>query len=303
MFLLPAFLTTIFFSLSAVTANRLAKMLGGLSANFWRISLAAVFLGIWAHTYGPGLGGRAFPLFLLSGFVGFGIGDAALYQALPRIGSRLTVMLVHCLAAPFAAVVEWAWLDTRLTGLQVALGAMILVGVMVALAPSEHLHIPRRTMVVGIVCGVIAAFGQGFGAVLSRKAFQVAADAGESIDGLSSAYQRILAGWVTAGVLLVVARQHQRWFMKEAEATERTGRWQEAAPWVVVNALSGPTLGVGCYQWALASTPTGLVLPIVALTPLVVIPFVRYMEGEKPSGRSLAGGVLAVAGAVALTMI
>jgi drug/metabolite transporter (DMT)-like permease len=63
-----------------------------------------------------------------------------------------------------------------------------------------------------------------------------------------------------------------------------------------MNAISGPALGVGCYQWALSQRPAGVVLPIVALTPLVIIPFSRYVEGERPRKRSLAGGAIAVVG-------
>jgi drug/metabolite transporter (DMT)-like permease len=69
---------------------------------------------------------------------------------------------------------------------------------------------------------------------------------------------------------------------------------------VVVNALAGPALGVGCYQWALMQAKSGVVLPIVALTPLVIIPFSGYVEGDKPTVRSLLGGVIAVIGAVLL---
>jgi len=69
-----------------------------------------------------------------------------------------------------------------------------------------------------------------------------------------------------------------------------------------MNTICGPTVGVSCFQWALKTTATGVVLPIIALTPLVVIPFTAKFEGEKPGVRSLIGGVLAVAGAVALAM-
>jgi len=44
-------------------------------------------------------------------------------------------------------------------------------------------------------------------------------------------------------------------------------------------------------------------LPIVATTPLVVIPFAKVVEGEQPTRRSLIGGVIAVIGAVALTIV
>src|SRR5688572_4751820 len=128
----PALLTTLLFSISGVAANRTSRILGGTEANFWRILLAALFLGVLANTIGAGLGGPGLQIFFVSGIVGFGIGDLALYQAFPRLGSRLSIMLVHCLAAPFAAVVEWFWLGNRITSLEAISSAVILIGVAVA---------------------------------------------------------------------------------------------------------------------------------------------------------------------------
>src|SRR5437870_7828115 len=82
-----AFLTTILFSISVVCGHRSAKLIGGTEANFWRLTCATFFLGIWAYGFGVGLSGDAFPVFLLSGIMGIGIGDVALFQALPRLGS------------------------------------------------------------------------------------------------------------------------------------------------------------------------------------------------------------------------
>jgi drug/metabolite transporter (DMT)-like permease len=67
---------------------------------------------------------------------------------------------------------------------------------------------------------------------------------------------------------------------------------------VLINSIAGPALGVGCFQWALATRGTGVVLPIVALTPLVIIPFSMWFEKERPTRRSLLGGLIAVSGAV-----
>jgi drug/metabolite transporter (DMT)-like permease len=288
---LPAFLTTVLFSISAVCAQRTSKALGGVEANLWRIILAAILLGLWAHTMGQGTGGKAFPLFLWSGVLGFGLGDVALYQALPRIGSRLSILLVHCLAAPFAAAVEWWWLGTRITPTQMIAGTLILCGVALALAPGRHLKISRGVFWTGVAGGVFAAVGQALGAVVSRQAYRVADRVGESIDGLTAAYQRILAGLVVAFVVwLIVKAKGQK--AREGIRTDRSRLW----PWVLMNAIAGPAVGVGCYQWALSHRPAGVVLPIVALTPLVIIPFSRYFEGEQPRKRSLAGGAIAVVG-------
>jgi drug/metabolite transporter (DMT)-like permease len=42
------------------------------------------------------------------------------------------------------------------------------------------------------------------------------------------------------------------------------------------------------------------VLPVVAMVPLAVIPLAYWLEQERPTRRSLVGGVLAVAGVVGL---
>lgn len=302
-----AFLTTILFSLSAVCANRTTRLLGGIAANFWRLLLATALLAIWAHGWGTGIAGKAFPLFFASGLVGFGLGDLALYQALPRLGSRLSVILVSCLSAPVAAVMEWFWLGTPMSPAQIASGILILVGVAVALAPSEHLNLSRRVMSLGIYFGLLAALGQGIGAVMSRKAFAIASQAGQNVDGITAAYQRILGGVLIAGGGFVLLKLRQRWSAApEVTAIALVGTenmnspWRRAWPWVLLNGLTGPALGVSCYQWALKQHGTGVVLPIVAITPLVIIPFARYMEGERARPRSLIGGLIAVAGAVAL---
>ena len=54
-------------------------------------------------------------------------------------------------------------------------------------------------------------------------------------------------------------------------------------------------------QWALATTPSGIVLPIAATAPLLCIPIAFWLEGDRPPRRAIVGGVLAVAGCMALT--
>ena len=308
--MLPAFLTTILFSLSAVSARRTADIMGGIEANFWRLAMAAVLLGTWAHSFGLGLRGEALPYFLLSGCVGFGVGDLALFQALPRLGSRLTVMLVHCLAAPLAALAEWWWLGTTLSVQKMACGAVILAGVVIALAPGEHLQWSSKKVIQGILFGLLAACGQGGGAVISRKANQVAVLAAQNVDGITAAYQRILAGLALAGLFLILVKWRGRARMEARDpglagsgVLSARERWRRGGFWILLNALAGPSLGVSCFQWALKTTPTGVVLPIVATTPLVVIPFTLVLEGERPSRTSIVGGVIAVIGAVALASV
>jgi drug/metabolite transporter (DMT)-like permease len=72
--------------------------------------------------------------------------------------------------------------------------------------------------------------------------------------------------------------------------------------WLLANGLAGPVIAVGCYQWALATTPTGIVLPIAATSPLMAMPIAFWLEGDRPSRRAIIGGIIAVGASVGLTL-
>ncbi|HTH48391.1 MAG TPA: DMT family transporter [Candidatus Limnocylindria bacterium] len=287
----PAFLATWLFALSSVAAKRSVLLLGSSTANLVRIVLAALVLGLYAHTFGAGLHGVALGWFIASGLIGFGICDTAIFLALPLIGAQLTALMVQCLAAPIAAVTEWLWLGTNLGISEAIAGITILVGVGIALFPGKGKTPATRLGTKGIVLGLIAAAGQAIGAVLSRHGQLLSKAAGQPIDGMSVAYQRILAG--VAFTLVWWYWQRRR---NPPPAEPRP--WRRAWPWIVANAVSGPSLGVACYQWAFQLQPTGVVMSITALTPLAVIPLAWWLDGERPTARSLSGGCVAVGGAI-----
>ena len=296
--MIPAILATLLFCISAVTANRATRLAGSIEANFWRLLLASVLLGGWAHSFGSGWGGSAWGIFFASGVVGFGIGDLALYLSYPRLGSRLTLLLTHCLAAPLAAVCEWIWLGTTLRWAEIVAVGSILTGVCLALTPTENLHLDKRTLAVGTAWGVLAAMGQGIGAVMSRVGYAANLRDGFDMDGMSVAYQRILGGLAIGAASFV--------WINGRKPAESAGWIRMPLPptksfsWIVITGLTGPTFGVACYQWALEHTPSGIVLSIVATAPLAVMPITFWMEGDRPGKRAFIGGLLAVLGVIAL---
>ena len=304
--MLAAFLAAVFFALSAIFAHRTSRMVGVFGANCARLWVATILLALWAHGFGQGLCGEGLPVYVLSGVVGFGVGDIGLFAALPRIGSRLTALMVQCLASPIAALLEWLWLGTRPTALDLLCGAIILLGVGIAVAPdTRRASLPgppqpeeARARRHGVLYGVMAAVGQAGGAVTSRKAHAVSALAGIDIGGGTAAYQRALGGLAIVTAAYLITRRRSLLATRPTAAA-----WRAAWPWIVANALVGATIGVSFYQQALATTPSAIVLPIVALTPLIVVPFAFVFEHERPSARSLLGGALAVAAAAALARL
>jgi drug/metabolite transporter (DMT)-like permease len=305
--MLASFLASFFFALNATCASHSVRTLGPARANLGRLVVATVMLGTFAHAFGGGFSSASVPWFLLSGLIGMGLGDLGVYGALPLLGSRLTVLMTQCLAAPIAALGEWLWLGTRLTAAQIAWGLLILAGVAVAITPSKSSPPRVRVRPVGFLFGLLAAAGQGLGALVSRKGVNVAELAGEAAQnatfGLTAAYQRIFAGLLfTACWFFAFHLLGRRPFASLPEPKDGVlGLPGRAWGWMIANGMAGPVLGVGCYQWALATTPSGIVLPIAATAPLLAIPIAFWLEGDRPSRRAIIGGILAVGGCVALT--
>jgi drug/metabolite transporter (DMT)-like permease len=56
-------------------------------------------------------------------------------------------------------------------------------------------------------------------------------------------------------------------------------------------------------QWALKTTPAGIVQAIIATSPIVLVPMTRIVDGEKISVRPVLGAMIAVGGVIGLTFL
>lgn len=309
--MIPAFVATFLWSYCVVAARRSVDQLGENLANLARILVAVTALGLMAHCFGLGLGGGGFLYFALSGVIGFGLGDIGAFYAMPRIGSRLTILMAQCGAAPIAGLAEWYWMGTTLGLGQILAIVLILSGIVVALAPK---NIPASSMpmfIAGISFGLLAAVGQGLGAVISRKAYVEANAAGNWVEsqgvldsiwmGATAGYQRLIGGAATIFLFYLLSLVIKRWRTGPREPHVQDSRLTKAR-FVLLNAAAGPIFGLICFQWALATTPSAIVQPIIAMTPLVIMPMAWYFEGDRPTLRSLFGGLISVAGVILLAL-
>jgi len=297
--MLAALLAVVLFSMSGVAGERTARYWGGQQGNLLRLFFATLLM--WSVTliwFRESLRAETFGWLFFSGIVGFGLGDIALFLAYVRIGARLTILLNLCTAPVWGALLEWLWLGTILTGTQFAAGALILGGVSLALL-AQPLGPGRGSRAIGILCGLAAGCGQGMGAVISRKAFEVAGHAGFSINGFSAAAQRVSGGFLTALTLMVVLSATGAIHSRFAAITNR----RRACLWLATTTLCGPVLGVSCFQWSLLDLPAAITMALVATTPIAMIPLTMLLEREQPRALSIVGSLLAVAGVVWMVML
>lgn len=302
-----ALLTAVLFALTGVCAAQSSRLLGASRANAWRLVVALVILGIWAHGFGPGLGGGVLRWFLLAGGIGFGLGGWCTFQALRRVGSTLTLLIVECAAAVFAAMIGWIWLGAALRPVEMAFAILILAGVVVGMTPGPVPALRREAVLAGCGLAAAAALFQAVSFNLSRHAFTILKNAGESIHPLGAAYQRLLGGALVAMALYAITTAIQKTSRAPKPPDTQSAPFPESpfpAPvWVGLNAVFGPVLGVTCMLWAISLVANpGLVQAVAASSTLLTVPFAHRLEAARPRAPYFLGCLLALGGVAGLLL-
>jgi drug/metabolite transporter (DMT)-like permease len=65
---------------------------------------------------------------------------------------------------------------------------------------------------------------------------------------------------------------------------------------IATTALIGLLLGMTLFLYALQGAQTGIIATLSATSPVIILPLLWLRTGQRPSGKSWAGAVLAVAG-------
>ncbi|MGK0188458.1 MAG: drug/metabolite transporter (DMT)-like permease [Verrucomicrobiales bacterium] len=261
---------------------------------------------------------------LFSGIVGFGIGDVALFLAYFRIGARFTILVNLCLAPVFGAIGEYLWMGQTVTVAEIASIVVIVVGLVLALRPDKKhpANVQPGMVTTGACFAVVAGMGQGFGAVISRYADSLAVGAGVEMHGigggLAQAFVRTLGG-LTIALICFAAYQWGAGRLKRvipasagnpvpeptrlSDAVKTRGRHKLFPFWLIGAALTGPVLGVSCFQWALQSQKSAIVLAVTATSPLLVMLLARAFEKERTSPLAITGALISVSGVIAICLM
>ena len=150
-----------------------SKRLGNLTLNVLRMALALLFSLVlfWfaAGTPLPPIGSiEACVWMLLSGIVGYVIGDFCLFQCYIIIGSRYG-QLFMTLAPLAAALMAWITLGQQMTPISIVAMFVTLIGIGISiLGRGEHHKVSLKLPLNGVLFAIGAALCQGIGLVLSK---------------------------------------------------------------------------------------------------------------------------------------
>ena len=273
-----------------------SKRLGNLTLNVLRMSLALVFslvlfLVVTGNPLPAGASSEACGWMLLSGLVGYVIGDFCLFQCYIIIGSRFG-QLFMTLAPLAAALMAWVTLGQQLTLMSLMAMLITLSGIAISiLGRGEHHRLALSLPVSGVLYAIGAAVCQGVGLVLSKigmNHFEPVAGMPEWLVPFSANFFRCIAGFVGFLVLLY----WRTGFKPLGEALHDCKGLTVAT----ATTIFGPFVGVGFSLMAVQYTAAGIASTLMAMTPIIILLPSHWLFGERITWRAIFGAVISVVG-------
>jgi drug/metabolite transporter (DMT)-like permease len=297
---LAALATSACWSGSSVFFTLSGRLVGAVAVNRLRLILAVLFVMI-THCL---LQGQLLPLdaepfrwgwLALSGLLGYVIGDSFLFQAYVLIGPRLGMLLMSTHPV-FGTILAWALLNEQLSGLELLGIALSVSGVALVVSDRQNgpasgdqaaPRVDRRTYILGILCGLGAAFGQASGLLASKLGLV------DGFPAISGNLIRLLAAMAAIWIITAVRRE-VRATVTRLRANPRAVRY------VFGGAAVGPFLGVWLSLVAVQLAPLGVASTLMALSPIFLLPVGRVLFRERIGVRAVLGTGVAIVGAAIL---
>jgi drug/metabolite transporter (DMT)-like permease len=285
-----ALLTAFFWTGSAIAFSSATRRAGLFYVNITRLLLAFAVLAIIVLLFRIDLRLSERQLFFLSlsGVIGFAIGDTFLFKAYREIGARIT-MIVMSLSPAIAAALAFILLDERLSTAGIFGIVITIAGITIVVSdPGPPKNGRHHLTLLGLVCAVLAAAGQGAGLVVAKLALRES-----PVNGVVATIVRILASLVLLLPFALLTNRYShpvRVFTQDTKAFWQTG----------LGAILGPVLGVTFSLLAIEFTQVGIASTIMSIVPILMLPVLRMLYKEHISWYAWAGACTAVGGVAVL---
>jgi drug/metabolite transporter (DMT)-like permease len=271
---------------TGLIATDAVRAMGPFHFNLLRqVFVALVLVAVVTASGGwAGLGIAALVTLAISGILGILLGDTFNFAAVGRLGPR-RAGAIFALNAPMAALLGWAVLGESLNLRGMAGIGLTAAGVAVAIlgrTPSQtnRFELTRGRLMTGLAFGLAAALGQALGTLIARPLM-----AG-GLDPWLASLIRVGASGLVAGMLAATP-----------VAPPLPARPSAAIlVTALATALIGLLLGMTLFLYALQGGKTGIIATLSATSPVIILPLLWLRTGQRPTGTSFLGAVMAVAG-------
>lgn len=277
-----------------------SKRLGNLTLNVLRMGLALLFslvlFGVITGNPLPaGVPAEACGWMLLSGLVGYVIGDYCLFQCYILIGSRFG-QLFMTLAPLSAALMAWITLGQQMKPMSIVAMLVTLFGIGISvLGRGNHHMVSLKLPLNGVLFAIGAAMCQGIGLVLSKIGmdhYDVAAMAkagvSEWLIPFSANFYRCIAGIIGFTILL--------YFRDGIGHLREAMHDRKGLSVAIATTIFGPFVGVGFSLMAVQYTAAGIASTLMAMTPIIILLPSYWLFHEKITWKAVLGAFISVIG-------
>ena len=280
-----------------------SRLPSAAGANLFKNSLAfCAFLCLWP-LFGGALPGPTIGFWLLlSGVLGFSLGDSLYFAAMQRCGVQ-TAAMVGQLNVPLAALMGYLWKDQNLSPMTLLSMGVAMAGVILVI--SDPVPLAGKGRASQYRAGVLFAL---LNAVTIASGIFVGHVGIEHVDILPGTLMRMLGG--IAGAFLVAPL----WgFLARALGAQDESPVREVQDLVepfkqrswhrplILASVSGSVVGLLPYHVALRELPSGVSATLFATTPLFTLPLGRLF-GERFGPRSVVGTLIGFAGVLGVIL-
>jgi drug/metabolite transporter (DMT)-like permease len=292
---IAALATSLCWSLNSIQFTFAGQRVGSRVVNRVRLALAVLFLSL-AHLV---LYGSLWPVQAelyrwgwlgLSGMIGLILGDGALFHAFLLIGPRKSMVLMT-LVPVISTVAAWMLLGEVLLTIEVMAILITVWGIAWVVLEREpeqssddqDAERDSRNRILGVLLGIGGATGQALGLVAAKRGL-----AGD-FPALSATVMRMV---VAAAVIWLSTLLRGQVGPTWQALSDRRARLL-----LLGGAFIGPFIGVWLSLIAVRTAPVGIASALMALSPIMLIPFDHWILDETITSRSIVGTVVALGGA------
>lgn len=276
----------------AATSMIFAKVtvsIGPIQANISRMVFGIILFvtSIFVFRLPTDLSFSQIQYLFISAMLGLVFGDTFLFKAFQTIGARLS-MLIMSLAPAIAAFLAYLFLGETLSlwgifGIFITLGGVSLV-VFERTGP-----VPAYTLTkIGVVFGLLGALGQGSGLLFAKFAF-----AEGPIHGMVASCIRIASAVIVLWPLSQLSGRRINPF-------RLLKRDRTIFVYLLTASVFGVYLGITLSLVAVAYAKVGIASTLIATSPVLMLPMVRFVHREQLSWKAVIGAFVAVAGVAIL---
>ncbi len=285
-------LTALCWTVTAVSFEFAGKRIGSGAVNIWRLVIAFLILslyntlttGSWMHL---GLPINQVVLLIVSGLIGFVIGDLFLFEAFVIVGARIA-MLIMALSPPLSAIIGWLVLGEEMSIMAIVGMMLTFAGIaIVILSKNQGSGVKLAHPIKGISFAFLGALGQSVGLLFSKVGMV-------GITAFEASQYRVLAGVV--GFVVILGLQKRFGEVKRA-LSDKKGMAATS-----LGAFFGPFLGVSLSLMAVSLTSLGVASTLMSIVPVLLIPVSILFFKEHVKFKEILGAIITVAG-VALMFI